>query len=106
MPANQVKVSDTSGIMNRSPYFVITNIDKSQAGFYAVQVGVFSDPTVIFALMEQLEKFKQSLMIQQVSENGKTVFKLFMGKFQNRAYADALQSVVSDKYTDAVVMKY
>jgi rare lipoprotein A len=105
-PATEIRESNTNGIINRSPYFVITNIDKSQAGFYAVQVGVFSDPSVIFSLMDELEKFKQSLMIQQVQDNGKSIYKLYMGKFQNRAYADALQSILSDKYKDAVVMKY
>lgn len=105
-PITWINPSNTNAIINRSPYFVITNIDKSQTGFYAVQVGVFSDPSVIFALMDELEKFKQSLMIQQVSENGKTVYKLYMGKFQNRAYADALRTVLSDKYKDALVMQY
>ncbi len=95
------------GITNRSPYFVITKIDKSKSGFYGLQLGVFSDMTAIMHLVEELEaKYNQSMVVQQAEINGKKVYKLYIGKFQNRAYADALKSVLSDKYKDAFVVQY
>lgn len=105
-PVSDVQEANAGGILNRSPYSIITNLDKSKLGFYGVQLGVFSDPSVIFELTAELEKFKQSMLIHQVNEGGKTLYKLCMGKFQNRAYADALKTVLEDKYKDAVVLMY
>ena len=105
-PAKEINETNAIAIMNRSPYFIVTNLDKSKTGFYGVQLGIFSDASVIFAMMEELEKFKQTMLIQQEIVNGKTVYKLCMGKFQNRAYADALRSVLTDKYKDATVLIY
>ncbi|MDB5228922.1 MAG: hypothetical protein JWN78_3115 [Bacteroidota bacterium] len=106
LPISDVQEANAGGLLNRSSYSIITNLDKSKIGFYGVQLGIFSDPSVIFELTAELEKFKQSLLIHQVSEGGKTLYKLCMGKFQNRAYADALKTVLEDKYKDAVVLMY
>ncbi len=105
-PAGEIKPTNSGAIMNRSAYYVITNLDKSKTGFYGLQLGVFSDPNVVFSMMDELEKYKQILLIQQETKDGKTVYKLFMGKFQNRAYADALFSVLSDKFKEAFVTQY
>ena len=62
---------------------------------------------IIFAIIPELEaKYNQTLLVEQEDLNGKTVYKLFIGKFQNRAYADALKLVLEDKYKDAFVVKY
>jgi rare lipoprotein A len=106
-PAIEIKEANSNGITNRSPYFIITRLDKTKSGFYGLQLGVFSDMNVIFAIIAELEtKYNQTLLVEQLDLNGKTVYKLFMGKYQNRAYADALKSVMTDKYKDAFVVKY
>lgn len=106
-PAIEIKEANSNGIQNRAPYFIITRLDKTKAGFYGLQLGVFSDMNVIFAIIAELEaKYKQTLLVEQEDLNGKTVYKLFIGKFQNRAYADALKLVLSDKYKDAFIVKY
>lgn len=106
-PVTDVKDANSCGITNRSTYFIITRLDKSKSGFYGLQLGVFSDMNTIFAIIAELEaKYNQTLLVQQEDLNGKTVYKLFIGKFQNRAYADALKSVLADKYKDAFVVKY
>ena len=106
-PAIEIKEANSNGITNRPPYFIITRLDKSKTGFYGLQLGVFSDMNVIFAIIAELEaKYNQTLLVEQEDLNGKTVYKLFIGKFQNRAYADALKLVLSDKYKDAFVVKY
>lgn len=106
-PATEIKEANSNGITNRMPYFIITRLDKSKTGFYGLQLGVFSDMNVIFAIIAELEaKYNQALIVEQEDLNGKTVYKLFIGKFQNRAYADALKLSLSDKYKDAFVIKY
>ncbi|HOY40938.1 MAG TPA: septal ring lytic transglycosylase RlpA family protein [Chitinophagales bacterium] len=106
-PAIEIKEANSNGLTNRSPYFIVTRLDKSKTGFYGLQLGVFSDMNVIFAIIAELEaKYNQTLLVEQMDLNGKTVYKLFIGKFQNRAYADALKSTLSDKYKDAFVTKY
>lgn len=106
-PATEIKEANANGITNRNAYFIITRLDKSKSGFYGLQLGVFSDMNVILAVIAELEaKYGQSLLVEQVDMNGKTVYKLFIGKYQNRAYADALKSVLADKYKDAFVVKY
>jgi hypothetical protein len=44
--------------------------------------------------------------VQTAEVDGKTVYKLFIGKYQNRAYADALKSVLLNKFNDSFVVKY
>lgn len=106
-PAFEIKEANLNGIQNRSPYYIITRLDKTKSGFYGLQLGVFSDMNIIFAIIAELEaKYKQTLLVEQEDLNGKTVYKLFIGKFQNRAYADALKLVISEKYKDAFVVKY
>lgn len=106
-PMTEAKDVNSYGITNRSSYFIITKLDKSKTGFYGLQLGVFSDMNVIFAIIAELEaKYNQTLLVEQVDLNGKTVYKLFIGKFQNRAYADALKLTLSDKYKDSFVVKY
>ncbi|HNE49847.1 MAG TPA: septal ring lytic transglycosylase RlpA family protein [Chitinophagales bacterium] len=106
-PCTEIKDSNLNGITNKNTYAVITRIDKSKKGFYGLQIGVFSDMNSIFALINELEsKYGQSLLVEQAELNGKSIFKVFIGKYQNRAYADALKSSLSDKYADAFVVKY
>ncbi|MFN8237436.1 MAG: septal ring lytic transglycosylase RlpA family protein [Chitinophagales bacterium] len=106
-PIKTTDLIEDNAITNRSPYFVITNIDKTKTGFFGLQLGVFSDVNAILALIEELEaKYKQTMVVQQVKHQDKTVYKLLVGKFQNRAYADALKSTLSDRFKDAFVVKY
>jgi rare lipoprotein A len=106
-PLIDLREANSNGITNRSTYFIINKIDENNIGFYGLQLGIFSDISVIFTLTEELEaKYKQSLIVQQVVAEGKTAYKLFIGKYQNRAYADALKLSLSDKYKDAFVVKY
>ncbi len=106
-PATEIKEANSSGITNRSAYFIITRLDKTKSGFYGLQLGIFSDMNIIFAIIEELEaKYNQPLLVEQEDLNGKTVYKLCIGKYQNRAYADALKLVLSDKYKDTFVVKY
>jgi rare lipoprotein A len=106
-PAVEIKEANQYGIKNRSAYFVITNLDKNKLGFYGLQLGVFSDPSVIFPMIAELESlYHENVAIQQAEVDGKIVYKLLVGKFQNRAYADALKLQVSQKYKDAFVVKY
>ena len=106
-PKQTTDLIEDNAITNRSPYFIITNIDKTKTGFFGLQLGVFSDMNAVLALIEELEaKYKQTMAVQQVKLQDKTVYKLLVGKFQNRAYADALKSTLSDKFKDAFVVKY
>ncbi len=106
-PLKTTDLIEDNAITNRSPYFVITNIDKTKTGFFGLQLGVFSDVNAVLALIEELEaKYKQTMVVQQVKLQDKTVYKLLVGKFQNRAYADALKSTLSDRFKDAFVVKY
>jgi len=107
MPLTEVKDANSNATTNRSSYYIITKLDKSKSGFFGLQLGVFSDMNVLLAIIADLEiKYKQSMLVEQENLSGKIVYKLFMGKFQNRAYADALKSVLADKYADAFVVKY
>ena len=106
-PITDVKEANSNGITNRSPYFIINKLDKNNSGFYGLQLGVFSDISIIMSMIEMLEvKYKQSLIVQEVILEGKKVYKLFIGKYQNRAYADALKLALGDKYKDSFVVKY
>ncbi len=106
-PAIEIKEANQYGIKNKSAYFVITNLDKNKLGFYGLQLGVFSDPSVIFPMIAELESlYHENVAIQQAEVDGKIVYKLLIGKFQNRSYADALKLIVSQKYKDAFVVKY
>ena len=106
-PCTELKDSNLNGLTNRNTYAVITRIDKSKKGFYGLQIGVFSDMNSILAMITELEyKYGQSLLVEQTDLNGKAVYKVYIGKYQNRAYADALKSNLSEKYADAFVVKY
>ncbi|MCB0506844.1 MAG: septal ring lytic transglycosylase RlpA family protein [Chitinophagales bacterium] len=107
MPITEVKDANSHATTNRNSYFVVTKLDNSKKGFYGLQLGVFSDMNVILAIIAELEaKYNQNMLVLQEDLNGKTVYKLYVGKYQNRAYADALKSVLADKYNDAFVVKY
>lgn len=106
-PLTELKDANSEATTNRSAYYVITKLDKSKSGFYGLQLGVFSDMNTILSIIADLEAdYKQPLLVEQMDLNGKTVYKLYMGKYQNRAYADALKSVLADKYNDSFVVKY
>lgn len=106
-PVIDVREANSNGITHRSTYFIINKIDENNIGFYGLQLGIFSDISIIFTLIDELEvKYKQSLIVQQIVAEGKTAYKLFIGKYQNRAYADALKLSLSDKYKDSFVVKY
>lgn len=106
-PLKTTDLIEDNAITNRSPYFIITNIDKTKTGFFGLQLGVFSDVNAVLTLIEELEaKYKQTMVVQQVKLKDKTVYKLYVGKFQNRAYADALKSTLSDRFRDAFVVKF
>lgn len=97
----------TDAITNRSPYFIINKLDKNNNGLYGLQLGVFSDISIILAMMDELEaKYKQSVMIQEFMLNNKKAYKLFIGKYSNRAFADALKLTLGEKHKDAFVIKY
>lgn len=104
--SKEVKEANASGILHR-PYFVIANLDNNNTGFFGVQLGVYADPAALFALIAELQaKYKQTMVVQTQELDGKTVYKLFMGKYQNRAYADALKTVLGNKFSDSFVVKY
>lgn len=106
-PITDLKINNSDGITNRSAYYVITKLDKNNSGFYGLQLGIFSDISVILSMIDELEaKYKQSVAIEEVELNGKKAFKLYVGKFQNRAYADALKLALNNKHKDAFVVKY
>ncbi len=97
----------SDGVTNRSPYFIINKLDKNNNGFYGLQLGVFSDVSIILSMIDELEaKYNQSVMIQEFMLNNKKAFKLFIGKYTNRAYADALKLTLGEKHKDAFVVKY
>jgi rare lipoprotein A len=97
----------SDGITNRSPYFIINKLDKNNNGFYGLQLGVFSDVSIILSMIDELEaQYKQSVMIQEFMLNNKKAYKLFIGKYTNRAYADALKLTLGEKHKDAFVIKY
>ncbi len=107
MPITEVKDANSNATTNRSSYYIISKLDTTKKGFYGLQLGVFSDMNVLLAIIADLEaQYKQNMLVHQEDLNGKTVYKLYMGKFQNRAYADALKSVLSNKYSDSFVVKY
>lgn len=106
-PISDLIINNSDGITNRSAYFIITKLDKNNSGFYGLQLGVFSDISVILSMIDELEaKYKQSVAVEEVEFNGKKAYKLYVGKFQNRAYADALKLALSNNHKDAFVVKY
>jgi rare lipoprotein A len=106
-PFQAISLNENNAITNRSPYYIITHSDKSRTGFYGLQLGVFSDISAISCLMEELEaKYKQNGVVQRIQTDGKTVYKLMVGKFQNRAYADAMKATLAGQFKDASVVKY
>lgn len=107
LPMQAIPANDNAAIQNRSPYYVITHADKSRTGFYGLQLGLFSDISAISCLMEELQaKYNQHAVVQKIQTDGKTVYKLMVGKFQNRAYADAMKATLAGQYKDASVVKY
>ena len=78
-----------------------------ECGARLFQRAPFVDPAALFALIAELQaKYKQAMVVQTTEVEGKTLYKLFMGKFQNRAYADALKTVLGNKFSDSFVVKY
>lgn len=106
-PITNIKDANSDGITNRGSYFIVTRIDKSKSGFYGLQLGIFSDMNLLMEAIAEVEaKYGQSHLVEQMDINGKTAYKLYVGKFQNRAYADALKSALTDKYCEALVVRY
>lgn len=104
-PSTDIKTSEA--ISSRKPYYVITKRNGENAGFFGLQLGVFSDPSIIFEIADSICKdYDHEVIIQQDELNGKTVYKLYIGKFQNKAYANALKLSINEKYKDAFVVKY
>ncbi len=106
-PANDWKLKGTEAIGNRKPYFVITKHNKENDGFFGIQLGVFSDPSIIFEIADSIcNDYDHEVIIEQSTLNDKTVYKLYIGKFQNKTYADALKLSMTDKFKDAFVVRY
>lgn len=106
-PITNLNDNNLNGITNRSSYIVITKSNKNNSGFYGLQLGIFSDISVISLMLEQLEaKYKQNIITQEVEINGKVAYKVYVGKYQNRAYADALKLSMGNKYKEAQVVKF
>ena len=86
-------------------FFELVAIQRTEK-YYGVQLGVFSDFNQILAIVEKLESYNQKIVIQKATLDDKPVFKLFVGKYENRAYADALKSLLLNKYADCFVVNY
>jgi rare lipoprotein A len=107
LPLQATINANSEGITNRGIYQVITRVDKNKSGFFGLQLGIFSDMSMLQEIIADIAaKYNQSHLVEPIDINGKTFYKLYIGQFQNRAYADALKSALTNKFCDATVVKY
>lgn len=103
-PTKEDEALSNSKIDGRN-FFELVAIQRTEK-YYGVQLGVFSDFNQILAIVEKLESYNQKIVIQKAVLDEKPVFKLFVGKYENRAYADALKSLLQSNYADCFVVNY
>ena len=75
-----------------------TNLFKTLVAFPVV--------TSRLKILSETDQKKTQERAGKEIRNLKTAYKLFIGKYQNRAYADALKLSLSEKYKDSFVVKY
>lgn len=100
--------SSDNAVLNKNYFLISSILDKSQIGYYGLQLGLFTDFSNVLKLIQQLqEQEMHEIFIQELKQQDSLIqYKVLVGKFANRAYADALKTKFSEEFKDSFVVKY
>jgi len=101
--SNVLKVPD-EGILSKQDSLTL----KATAGYFGIDLGSFHNLAELMDIIKQLLKeYQQPVYYNQVvSENNIPVYKLYMGNYKNRAFADALQSKLAVTFEKSAVVQW
>jgi rare lipoprotein A len=99
--------SNTDGILNKNYYDLMSLVDKQNAGLYGIDLGAYYNLEELISLIKKLQsEYNQPIFYEEKENNGTKSMKLIIGKFQNRAYADAFKIKLNKDFNNCEVVKY
>jgi hypothetical protein len=82
-------------------------VDKQNAGLYGIDLGAYYNLEELISLIKKLQsEYNQPIFYEEKENNGTKSMKLIIGKFQNRAYADAFKIKLNKDFNNCEVVKY
>jgi rare lipoprotein A len=105
---DRVLSDNQEAILNKNYIEKSGLLHKSVAGNFGIDLGGFISLTELIEIIKKLEQnYKQPVYFETIeSSNNAVVYKLFVGNYQNRAYADALKIRLSSEYRGCAVIQY
>jgi rare lipoprotein A len=99
--------NNQEAILNKN-YIEKSALLKSVSGSFGIDLGDFTGLTELIEIIKKLEQdYKQPVYFEKIDNSGNTVFyKLFVGNYKNRAYADALKIRLLTEFKDCTVIQY
>lgn len=102
-----VSNNSNNDAIHRNYYDMATLLDKTNVGMYGIDLGKFYNLDEIINLIKKLQaEHKQPLFYEEIEVEGQKAMKLTIGKFQNRAYADAFKLKLNNEFSQCEVVKY
>jgi rare lipoprotein A len=99
--------NNTNGILNKNYYDLMSLVDKQNSGLYGIDLGAYYNLEELISLIKKLQsEYNQPIFYEEKENNGTKSMKLIIGKFQNRAYADAFKIKLNKDFNNCEVIKY
>jgi rare lipoprotein A len=99
--------NNTNGILNKNYYDLMSLVDKQNSGLYGIDLGAYYNLEELISLIKKLQsEYNQPIFYEEKENNGTKSMKLIIGKFQNRAYADAFKIKLNKDFNNCEVVKY
>lgn len=109
-PVNSELNVNSEGMLNRKDLdsTKLSILEKVTAGYFGIDLGNFFDLTELKELIKLLlSKYQHPIYFDQIAnENNQPTYKLFMGNYKNKAYADALQLKLAADFKNCAVVQW
>ena len=109
-PINNELNVNNEGMLNRKDLDLtkLSILEKVTAGYFGIDLGNFFDLTELKELIKLLlSKYQHPIYFDQIAnENNQPTYKLFMGNYKNKAYADALQLKLAADFKNCAVVQW
>lgn len=107
-PVENNLVKNQDAILNKSYMDKSALLEKSANGHFGIDLGDFDSLAELIEIIKKLEQqYKQPVYFEEIATNENiTIYKLFVGNYKNRSFADALKIKLSAEYKNCAVVQY
>lgn len=106
-PSNNFEIDNNNDAIHRNYYDMVNIVGKNNAGMYGIDLGGFYTIDELMVLIKQLQtNYNEPIFYEEVGAEGQKSIKLFVGTFQNIAYAEAFKLKLSKQFANCEVVKF